>query len=162
MTLRPFCEEFCCIKFLNMFKIWRLLCATWRHMRGNYELLATVSRLLCDQLSRKQSKSSEIGLTKASLKRAFSRFFKALPKRVFFTIFALIQTKALTKRVFFYIFVLILTKARQIRCFTLFLPLYLTKPYQSPATKGVFLYFALTLAKAMPHKGYFSLFLHLF
>ena len=48
MTLRPLCEEFYRIKFLNMFKFSRLLCATWRHMQGNYESMATVSRLLCD------------------------------------------------------------------------------------------------------------------
>ena len=32
-------------------KFWQLLCATWRRMRGNNELLATVSRLLCDPLA---------------------------------------------------------------------------------------------------------------
>ena len=63
MTLRPICEEFCRIKFLNMFKIFA---TTLRHLasRGNYESLATVSRLLCDPLAMsvaKQSQSSEIG-----------------------------------------------------------------------------------------------------
>ena len=50
MTLLLFCEEFCRIKFLNMFKIFA---TTLRHMRGNYESLAALrpTRDVCRQLS---------------------------------------------------------------------------------------------------------------
>ena len=75
---------------------------------------------------------------------------KALPQRVFSSIFALNLTKALPKMAFFSIFALILTKALPKRVFSLFCPyssqiptkkvffLYFC-PYfnQSPATKGV-------------------------
>ena len=41
----------CCINFFNMFKIFATTLRTWPHMGGNYESLATVSRLLCDPLA---------------------------------------------------------------------------------------------------------------
>ena len=46
-----FARNFVALNFWTCSKFLRLLCATWRHMRGNYESLATVSRLLCDPLT---------------------------------------------------------------------------------------------------------------
>ena len=51
MILQLFCEEFCRIKFLNMFNIFATTLRHLAHMRGNYESLATVSRLLCEPLA---------------------------------------------------------------------------------------------------------------
>ena len=68
MTLRLFCEEFCRIKFLNMFKIFA---TTLRHLATHARILRITgdcfetawrpTRDVCRQLSQKQSQSSEIG-----------------------------------------------------------------------------------------------------
>ena len=71
---------------------------------------------------------------------------KALQIRVFFSIFALILTKAPPQRVFYSIFAL--PKILFFVIFTFF--------NRSPTKKGVFLYIALNLTKAL-HKGCFLL-----
>ena len=73
---------------------------------------------------------------------------KVVPKRVFFylnqiPIFALVLAKALPKRVFYYIFALIISNQKG--CFIL--------PYQKK--RCFFLYFALTLSKALLFFHYF-------
>ena len=63
MTLRPFCEEFCRIKFLNMFKIFattlRLLATHARKLRITGDCFETALRL--SPAVAKQPQSSEIG-----------------------------------------------------------------------------------------------------
>ena len=69
MTLRLFCEEFCLIKFLNMFKIFEItlphLATHARKLRIIGDCFKTVlhSRCLSPAVA-KQSQSSEIGALK--------------------------------------------------------------------------------------------------
>ena len=96
---------------------------------------------------------------------------KALPKRVFFSLFLPVFSPCPIQRGFFPFLALILTKAIAKSVFLYFCPssnlISTTKggllyfcPYsnQSPVTKCVFLYFALILNQALSQMMFFSLF----